>query len=359
METRRVHQVTADAAGAEPAELGTAARLLASGAALATASCGGPQNMMAPAGPAAQKIAWLGWFVLIPFIAVTVIMWVLVFWAAVRRRGSLAHHLPWNAPDDRRWVIVGGFIVPVIVLATIYLVTLKTMAAFPMGDEEMAHHPAEIRVIGHQWWWEVHYLAGGVDQQVVTANEIHVPAGRPVDIELAAHDVIHSFWVPRLQGKVDLVPGTANRITLRAERPGVYEGQCAEFCGMQHAQMRLQVVAQPETEYRAWLAAQRQPAPATTADPLAEQGRNAFMAGACPLCHTVRGTAAHGTVGPDLTHVGARHRIAGGAFVNDSANLEAWVTDAQSMKPGSQMPTLHQFDGADLRAVVHYLQTLR
>jgi cytochrome c oxidase subunit 2 len=189
-------------------------------------------------------------------------------------------------------------------------------------------------------------------------TELHIPVGKPVDIELETRDVIHSFWIPKLQGKVDLVPGRVNRVRIMADEPGVYRGECAEFCGVQHAHMRIEIVADQPAFYEAWLAAQRAPA-REPSDTQLGHGRDVFLSSACALCHTIRGTDAHGLVGPDLTHVGGRARIAGGSLENNTANLEAWIVDAQSLKPGAQMPSLRQLPGADLRALVAYLQSLR
>jgi cytochrome c oxidase subunit 2 len=327
--------------------------------ACATASCSGAQNMMAPAGPAAQRIAAIGWFVLIVFTAVTLVMWLLIFWLAARRRGTIAEHLPWDAPEDRRWIVVGGFTIPAIAFATIFVVMLRTMAAFPMGDGEMYHMPANVRLIGHQWWWEVQYLEGGIDRETVTgANEIHIPAGMPVDIDLETHDVIHSFWVPQLHGKVDLVPGMVNRIRVQADQPGTYRGECAEYCGAQHAHMILYVIAHSRQDYQTWLDRTRQPA-VTPSDAFAHHGQDVFMRSECVRCHTIRGTNARGTAGPDLTHLASRRGIAANTFPNETATLAAWVTHAQSLKPNAQMPDITAFTGEELRALVAYLQTLR
>src|SRR5207237_4857130 len=164
-----------------------------------------------------------------------------------------------------------------------------------------------------QWWWEVQYRMGDLTQYVTTANEIHIPAGRPVDLQLVSADVIHSFWAPRLHGKVDLIPGMDNRIRLQADRPGVYQGACAEFCGLQHARMRFVVVAEESPAFEAWLEHQRQPAAARVSSASGERGKPLFMNVACVLCHTVRGTDARGTVGPDLTHF-AQRRLIGAAL---------------------------------------------
>ncbi|HTK29679.1 MAG TPA: cytochrome c oxidase subunit II [Vicinamibacterales bacterium] len=331
-----------------------AAAVLAGG----SAGCQGSENMLAPAGPAAGRIAALGWFVLVVFIVVTVVMWALIFWAAARRRGTLLEHLPWDAPGDRRWIVIGGFTIPVIVLSTIFVVMLRSMAAFPMGDGEMSLKPADVHVTGHQWWWEIEYTEGGVDGHVVTANELHIPTGRPVDIELRAHDVIHSFWVPRLHGKVDLVPGLVNRIRIQADRAGVYPGQCAEYCGPQHAHMMLAVKAEAPDDFEAWLARLRAPAAPPASDD-ARLGQRLFMNSQCALCHTIRGTGARGLVGPDLTHVGSRMGLAANALPNNRATLSAWVTHAQSLKPYAQMPNVTAFRGDELQQLVAYLQGLK
>jgi cytochrome c oxidase subunit 2 len=215
----------------------------------------------------------------------------------------------------------------------------------------------DIVVIGHQWWWEVHYLAGSPDGEFTTANEIHIPAHRPVGIELRSRDVMHSFWVPGLHGKVDLIPGFPNFIRIEAGSAGNYRGQCAEYCGAQHAHMRLLVVAQEPDEYQAWLRQQRQPASEPTS-PDAVAGEQAFLSGPCSLCHQIRGTVAGGTVAPDLTHIASRQNIAGNSFPNNTSYLEAWVTHAQSLKPEALMPDLTQFNGKQLRDLVTYLQQL-
>jgi cytochrome c oxidase subunit 2 len=231
----------------------------------------------------------------------------------------------------------------------------------PMGSAMQANMPGmkpDILVTGHQWWWEVQYLDGGPDQQFTTANEIHIPVERSINIELRSADVMHSFWVPSLHGKVDLIPGLPNYIRLEASSPGQYDGQCAEYCGAQHAHMRLQVVAQAPDEYSAWLDRQRQPA----AEPQSQEaiaGKQLFEAGPCSLCHQIRGTLAGGRVAPDLTHMGGRKKLAANSFPNNDAYLEAWVTHAQSLKPAALMPDLTQFTGEQLRDLVAYLRQLQ
>ncbi len=327
--------------------------------ALTSASCGAAngQNMLRPGGPAARTLAGANGLILLLFVAVSVVMWILIGWIAMRRRGTFAEHAPWDAGSDLRWVFVGGILVPVVILGGIFVLGLRTMAAFPMGDQMQGSTP-QVRVIGHQWWWEVHYLYGGVDQQVAAANEIHVPVGRQVDIDLESRDVIHSFWVPEIHGKVDLIPGMVNRIRVQADRPAVFRGECAEYCGPQHAHMILVVRADAPDDFDRWLAHARQPAQPPP-DPLSEQGMHVFMNGPCVVCHTIRGTEARGLVGPDLTHVGSRLGIAAQTLPNDIASVEAWVTHAQSLKPYAQMPSLSMFTGREARALAAYLRALQ
>jgi cytochrome c oxidase subunit 2 len=325
---------------------------------LAAAACSGVQPIFAPGGPQARSIADLGWFVLIIFSAVSVIMWALIFWIASRRRGTLAEHAPYDAPSDKRWIVIGGFLIPAAILCLIFVATLKTMRMFPMGDHEIHAGPPAITITGHQWWWQIEYQIGGVNQHVVDANELHIPAGEPVDIALRTRDVIHSFWIPRLHGKVDLVPGFDNRIRIQADQPGLYRGECGEYCGPQHAHMILLVDVQAPADFDAWLAQARQPA-AAPADAFATRGQQVFMSSACVLCHTIRGTNAQGLVGPDLTHFGRRRGVASNSYPNSTAYLESWVTHAQTMKPNAQMPDITAFTGDDLRALVAYLEGLK
>ena len=332
--------------------------VLSCAAALVLAACRGVQPMLAPGGPQAQSIARLGWFILVTFLAVTIVMWALIFWVAARRRGTLEEHAPYDAPSDKRWVVFGGFFVPAVILCTIFVLTLNTMKAFPMGDHERHAGPPMITITGHQWWWEVEYQFGGVHEHLVDANELHLPTGRPIDIRLQTRDVIHSFWVPRLHGKVDLVPGFENRIRVQVDQPGFYRGQCGEYCGPQHAHMILLVDAQSPQEFDAWLANVRKAAAIPT-DPTAERGEQVFMNNACVLCHSIRGTDAHGLVGPDLTHFASRRGLAANSYPNGRGYLEAWVTHAQSMKPDAQMPNITAFTGDDLRALVTYLEGLK
>lgn len=319
--------------------------------------CGTPESMLAPGGPASQDLARLNWFVLILFSTVAVAMFVLILLILTRPRGSFHEHAPVDVGGGQGWIVTGGFAIPAIILAVVFITGLTAMSRFPMHDG-MSMTSAQIKLTGHQWWWQVQYVSGPLDQQVTTANEIHIPLGQAIDIDLASVDVIHSFWVPSLHGKVDLIPGQVNRIRIEADHVGNFQGQCAEYCGAQHANMKLLVVAQPPDQYRQWLASQR----AAASEPSGDQerrGEQLFLSRPCGLCHTVRGTLANGRVGPDLTHLASRRKIAANMLENNNANLAAWATHAQSLKPASAMPNLTQFTGEELRDLVAYLRQLK
>jgi cytochrome c oxidase subunit 2 len=215
-----------------------------------------------------------------------------------------------------------------------------------------------VQVLSHKWWWEFRYPVSGVATQFSTAYELHVPAGRPVELELIATDVIHSFWVPSLSGKRDAIPGKHNVLLIRADRPGVYEGQCAEFCGTEHANMRFLVIADSPAQFAAWRDHQLESSVAPGADALRQRGLDVFMSSRCSSCHAISGTDAFGTVGPDLTHLASRRRLAMGSVINDPQHLSQWIEDPQSTKPGVQMPST-PLSTADQQALLAYLGGLR
>jgi cytochrome c oxidase subunit 2 len=220
-----------------------------------------------------------------------------------------------------------------------------------------ASRPLTIELTGHQWWWEATYADPSPRGRFTTANEIHIPVGRPVLFILNADDVIHSLWVPNLAGKKDLVPGRPQTLWFQADTPGVYRGQCAEFCGYQHAKMALFVVAEPPAQYAQWArASQAQAAPPN--DPVAIRGQQAFMNGSCVLCHNIEGTPAGSHAGPDLTHLAGRRTLAAGTIRNTRGNLAGWIVDPQRIKPGAHMPPTHLAPG-ELDALLTYLQTLK
>jgi cytochrome c oxidase subunit 2 len=311
------------------------------------------------ASAAARHIATFGWWLVLVFCAATVVVWLVLAYIGFRnRQGSFAAHAEASTDEGKGWIAIAGFCVPAAVFIAFFFLMFLPMDAMPMHQHP--EHRADIRVTGQQWWFDAEYLGDTPDLAVHVPTELHIPVGKAVDIELVSRDVIHSFWVPKLQGKVDLVPGHPNRIRIQADVPGIYEGECAEFCGVQHAHMRIAIQAQPPDMYAAWLQDQRRPAyDAPDESAVVARGRDVFMSAPCTGCHTVRGTPAQGRIGPDLTHVGGRASIAGGSLPNDTAHLTAWIVDAQSLKPGAQMPTMRTLSGQDLRALVAWLQSLR
>lgn len=333
---------------------------------MALGGCTSVQSPFGAHGPAAQRIATLSWFMTISFFIITVIMWVLIAYAFYKRRGTLEEHAPIDSRGGELWIAIGGAAIPLLILTLIFVLGLQLLRDFPIhGMHGMAMHAEmqqsmkpDIRIIGHQWWWEIHYLNDDVSKEVTTADELHLPVGRPVNIEVETRDVMHSFWIPALHGKVDLIPGMKNYIRLVASQPGSYMGQCAEYCGAEHARMRFLAVAQAPDEYEAWLDRQREPG-AQPKTPNAAEGEKIFLAGPCSMCHTVRGTSAVGSVAPDLTHIGSRKMIASDVYDNNDAYLEAWITHAQSLKPEAQMPNLTQFSGEQLQNLVAYLRQLQ
>jgi cytochrome c oxidase subunit 2 len=340
--------------------------IAASAAMLVLAGCSSVQSTFDAHGPAADKIAGLSWFMTILFLVIAAIMWALIAFAFYRRRGTLAEHEPIDAGGGQLWIAIGGIAIPLIVLTVLFVLGLGLLRDFPIhGMHGGASHAQmaqsmkpEIRIIGHQWWWQIQYLNDDPSQEFTTANELHLPTGRPVNIEVETHDVMHSFWVPALHGKVDLIPGQTNYIRLEASSPGRYTGQCAEYCGAEHARMRLLAIAETPDEYAAWQQAQLKPgSEPTTQDAIA--GQHVFLSGPCAMCHQVRGTVAGGTVAPDLTHIGSRQLIAANSYQNNDAYLEAWVTHAQSLKPEAEMPNLTQFSGEQLHDLVAYLRQLQ
>lgn len=320
--------------------------------------CESVQSTFNTQGPAASRIATLSWAMVITFLLASLIMWGLLL-VVIRHRGSLAEHAPVDAGGGQGWIAIGGLLIPLAVLCVFFVLGLNLLASFPLHEAQaQSAAKPDILVTGHQWWWEVQYLNGPTNEHFTTANEIHIPANQPVTLELKSADVIHAFWVPSLHGKVDLIPGHPNFIRIEATHPGNFAGECAEYCGEQHAHMRLLVVAESADEYQAWRQQMLKPS-ATPTSPDALAGEQVFMSAPCIMCHTVRGTDAGGRVAPDLTHLASRQFIAADSYPNDNADLEAWVTHAQSLKPGALMPDLTQFRGEELRELVAYLRQLR
>jgi cytochrome c oxidase subunit II len=264
----------------------------------------------------------------------------------------------WAPPSPvkpSRWLVGGGLVLPGVVLALLLAEGLRIGAAL---SHEPDMHGLEVEVIARRWWWEFRYRNSDGSESVALANELHLPMDGATVLTFTSRDVIHSFWVPALAGKVDVVPGARNRLIIHATQPGRFRGQCAEYCGTQHANMGLEVVVETPEQFRTWLLNQAGPA-VQSADALTHRGQQVFLESGCPACHTVRGIRAAGVLGPDLTHVASRRRLAAATLDNDPGSLIAWVHDAQHLKPGNLMPSMPVSNGEDARALAAWLGSLQ
>ncbi|HWC10752.1 MAG TPA: cytochrome c oxidase subunit II, partial [Acidimicrobiales bacterium] len=305
-----------------------------------------------PQGPAAESMADLWWLMLGLGVAVFVVFAVVLAVGLFRRRPPEAAE-PGSVQQNRfrGWMVGGGVAVPLIVIAVVFAATVHAMRDIPTAAPAGA---LVIEVVGHQWWWEVRYP----EERITTANEVHIPVGRSVALRLTSADVIHSFWVPELGGKMDMLPDKTNTLVLEADEPGEHVSRCAEFCGLQHTLMGMVVVAEPADRFNSWVAARRQPA-TEPGEATARRGAEVFLgAGGCASCHAVRGTAAVGTVGPDLTHFASRPTLGAAPVRNTPDNRAAWVADPHALKRGVAMPAT-QLGADDLDAVLAYLGSLR
>ncbi|MBV9573962.1 MAG: cytochrome c oxidase subunit II [Acidobacteriales bacterium] len=315
-------------------------------------------SILHPAAPQAGHIEWLYWFIFWILLAVFVLMIGAFSRAAGKTRVAVSHPLPVMEKDeiaDRRagWGVglaTGITVITLFVVLVFSVITGKRVEGLTSKD------PVTIQITGHQWWWEVTYPNPQADQTVTTANEIHVPVGTPVVVLTSSKDVIHSFWAPNITGKRDLLPGYSSAFWFEIEKPGIYHGQCAEFCGLQHAHMGFSIVAEPVDEFKAWEQQQLKIAaePSTSE---AVRGREVFLTHACLMCHTIRGTDAGSRLGPDLTHVASRNMIAAETLPNTAGALAGWIVDPQRIKPGTAMSP-NPLAPDDLQAVVAYLQSL-
>ena len=318
-------------------------------------ACSGIQSSLDPAGIQAERVAGLWWFML-PVATVVFLLVIGAMTYAVMARRSVDHTAEGEARRERQMTIgIGAATLATIAILFIFLVvnfsTERALASLP-GDQAVS-----VKITGVQWWWQIEYVDSAASRRLTTANELHIPVGAPIKIELESQDVIHSFWVPRLHGKLDLTPGYRNVLWLRADSAGVYRGQCAEFCGHQHAKMGLTVVAHPRAEFDAWMENQLQPA----REPVTEEqarGREVFLSAPCLMCHTIRGTPAGGKLAPDLTHLASRGTIGAGTLPNTRGNLGGWILDPHSIKPGVKMPA-NPLSSAELHALLSYLESLR
>lgn len=321
--------------------------LLVGCTALAAASCQGQQSTWSAVADDAAQISLLG---NIMFVGGTVILALVVILTALAINGRPASRRPISS---ERMVFWGGVVFPVVTLSALLIYGLLLTGAVGRSSE-----PSTLRidVTGEQFWWRVHYRQADGQPDFATANEIHIPAGRTVELVMASPDVIHSFWVPNIAGKLDMVPGQQNRMVIKASEPIVARGQCAEFCGAQHANMSLHLIARPEADFAGWLAGQRAEA---LQNAETERGRSLFLSAGCGGCHTIRGTLARGTIGPDLTHFGGRMFLGAGMMRNDAAAIARWISSAQHIKPGNKMPSFGIFKPDDLTALASYLEGLK
>lgn len=326
--------------------------------------CAGVQSALDPAGPQAARISGLWWFMFwlsaVVFVAVLGATLLAVWRGRAQRPADEAEAMrPELQPEPERErrmtsviLVAGGLtIVALFTILVLDFVTGRALTSLSAAPR------IAIDMTGKQWWWDVRYADPSPSQIATLANEIHIPVGVPVQIKLRSNDVIHSFWVPNLHGKKDMIPGYLNVTWLQADRPGLYRGQCAEFCGHQHAHMAFTVVAEPFEQFNAWLENQRRPAipPAT---PEQQRGQQVFLTSPCVMCHTIRGTPAGSRYGPDLTHVASRQAIAAGRLANVRDHLAKWITNSQEIKPGNRMPPV-PLNNDDLQALLSYLESLK
>jgi cytochrome c oxidase subunit 2 len=310
-----------------------------------------------PSSPQARAVAHLWWWMF--GVGGTIWIGVALFaiYAAMRPRGARGaddlEHVPEVTHARVERVVVGAGVTTVLILV-----------AFLVFDYSVGHaiavHPQRaltIDITGHQWWWEVQYEDPDPSKMIVTANEIHIPTGEPIQFKLRAADVIHSFWPPNLNGKRDLIPGYTSTHWFKADTAGIYRGQCAEFCGLQHAKMAFYIIAEPPVKFAAWMAAASTPHQPPI-DSTLVAGMHVFMQSGCSVCHSIAGTQAQSTVGPNLSHFKSRNTIAAGTLANNRANLVKWISDPQNVKPGVRMPAF-QLSGDQLNALISYLETLK
>jgi cytochrome c oxidase subunit 2 len=303
--------------------------------------------MNAAANSGAELIDQLGSVLYVGGAAIFITVMILAIYGVYGRSRSI---------NPRRWVIGGGLVFPAVTLSVLLFYSLAVGNSVMPGA--ISGDVLRIHIIGKQWWWEVRYELPGNDDPIVLANEIRLPTNRAVELVLSTTDVIHSFWAPSLAGKMDMVPGRTTRMKLQTSEEGTFRAVCAEYCGGQHALMALFVITQNEARFNEWLARQRQPISAPT-DPFLQIGHDAFFKGDCHTCHTIRGTPASATVGPDLTHVGSRKSLAAGTLNNHIGTMAGWIAGPQDVKPGNKMPDTPVFTGTELRALSAWLGSLQ
>jgi cytochrome c oxidase subunit 2 len=307
-----------------------------------------PPSPLHPASPEARTIANVWWLMFGLAAAVYAIVAGFIVAAATRgRRHGTARE---GRSSDERFIWLGGIVAPVAILGLLAVVTVDSTNDI----RRPARGPLRVEVVGKRWWWAVRYPT----QRITTANEIRIPVGRPVEVRVRSDNVLHSFWVPQLGGKIDLIPGQTNTTTFTARTAGTFRGECAEYCGLQHANMNFVVIAEAPAAFDRWAVQHRNDLPAGPRSELEARGEAAFVRSSCAGCHTIRGTDAHGILGPDLTDFGGRSSIGAKTVPNDRGHLEGWIADPQSIKPGALMPP-SSLEPDELTAIVAYLESLK
>ncbi|MBV9267593.1 MAG: cytochrome c oxidase subunit II [Acidobacteriaceae bacterium] len=326
-------------------------------------SCGThQQSAIDPAGPQSENIAGLWWFFFWTLTSIFLAVMVFMLWTLTRRHRGIEQepleirHAPSPETESRiNRTVAGCTIATVVILFVLLIASVGTGKS--VSELANKNNGLTVDVTGNEWWWHIRYQNSDASMVFDTANEIHIPVGRPVQIRGMSQDVIHSFWVPNLHGKRDLIPSHVTTEWIQADRPGIYRGQCAEFCGLQHAHMSVYVIAEPESKFQDWYNAQLEPA-ASPSTPVTQHGQQVFLNNACIFCHQIRGTTAGGQNGPDLTHFGSRMGIAANTVPNTKGNLGGWILDPQSMKPGNHMATI-ALPSTDLQPLIEYLESLK
>jgi cytochrome c oxidase subunit 2 len=312
---------------------------------LSITSCDGRQSVFTDLGPVSSQITLLMWIMFIGAALITVFICVLM---AV----SIAGPAGWRQKlTTEKNIIWGGIVFPVVTLTALLIYGFMVFKAG--GTLAQAENPVRISVVGEQWWWRVIYRHG--DGRITeSANELRIPTGRPIEIELSTADVIHSFWIPAYAGKVDMIPGRTNLLHFIADKPGIVTGQCAEYCGGAHALMSFYTVAMTPSDYDAWLAKER----ANAKPAMDSQGEQVFLSSGCGGCHTVRGTQANGKIGPDLTHAGSRQSLGAGILPNTTEGFAKWISQHKTIKPENLMPPFNIFSESELQSLSAYLNSL-
>jgi cytochrome c oxidase subunit II len=308
------------------------------------------QSALSPAGPQAATPYYL-WYV---FAWLFATLWVIVVGLMIvgllyRRRATKV-----SERAGEKAVATAGGVTAIVLFA---LIIMSSAVAREIYTDQAKTNALKVRVTGHQWWWEIQYQNGPADHYLTTANELHIPIGRPISVEVLSGDVIHSFWVPSLSPKIDAIPDHFNEIVFQANKAGTYRGQCAEFCGLQHAHMGFIVVAETPADFANWFNHQLEPS-AENLTPEQQRGQQVFLAAPCVVCHTVRGTSAFGGAAPDLTHLASRSTIGAALLSNTSGNLSGWITDSQRIKPGTHMPPIG-IASEDMQPLLSYLGALK